>query len=361
MIETGRPIAQDKAGRQDWLILSDSLTLPASVTKDSLLDSGLFVAELTLPLSAQTLLLEISSTIGWPRTFSLFYEPTVGLVLLHRQGQRVVRHVLPGPFPEDDGQARVCFRFDAPARQWDLSFELLGEDETGLQRPDKKIWARGRDPLPLRIGDISELATRASWTHRDPAILWFGLSRGRALPNRLPWIGPRTPIETSLGPRMAGQLQAGDLVRTLEGGFAPLISVRQFELPSCGSFASVLLRAPYFGEQHDLLMSSDQQIVLSGPEVEYLFGSEEVLIKACELVDGHTAILDQRRTVTRSVALYFDRPILAVADGCAMLCQSPKELSTPSSRSCLRHDEAITLMALLGRAARGKASAVRML
>lgn len=138
MIETGRPIAQDKAGRQDWLILSDSLTLPASVTKDSLLDSGLFVAELTLPLSAQTLLLEISSTIGWPRTFSLFYEPTVGLVLLHRQGQRVVRHVLPGPFPEDDGQARVCFRFDAPARQWDLSFELLGEDETGLQRPDKK-------------------------------------------------------------------------------------------------------------------------------------------------------------------------------------------------------------------------------
>ena len=345
---------------QDWLVLSDSTSLPSGMTEDSLQSSGLFVTELTLPLSAPMLLLEIRSTLGWPRTFALFYEPSVGLVLLHRQGEVVVRHVLPGPFPDGKGQARVSYRFDAPRRRWELCLEMVEGGEDGVPTKARQFNAAGRDPMPVRLGDISELATCGVGTHRDPAILWFGLSKSPVLPNRLPWLGQRTPIETSLGPRMAGQLRAGDLVRTSEGDLVPLRAIRHVDLPSRGSFAPVFLRAPFFGERHDLLVAADQQIVLTGPEVEYLFGQEDILIKAGDLVDGQAAILDQRRAMMRSVVLNFDRPILVMADGCALLCNTSHESAETAPLRCLLRYEAMTLMTLLSRNARGRSASVRI-
>lgn len=360
MAESGISFPAHRADQRDWLILSDKVLPPTAGSDDALLEAGLFVTEFALPLVAPTLLLEIRSAAGWPRTFALFYEPTVGMVLLHRQGRVVVRHVLPGPLPESKGQARVSFRFDAPARQWDMSLEILGPTGNDNAKPARFDRARGSDPLPLRLCDLSSLAIGAFGAHRNPAILWFGVSRGSALPSQLPWIGQRTPIETSHGPRMAGQLQPGDLVRAINGDLLPLGRVRHVDLPSRGSFAPVFLRAPFFGARHDLLVAADQQIALNGPEVEYLFGQEDVLIKAADLVDGQTAILDQRRAMTQGVALDFGTSVLAMADGCALLCQPAKATATEPSLHCLHHYEAITLMTLWGRATQGRTASMRM-
>lgn len=360
MIDTGASVGRDKADRQDWLILSDSMIPPTFNGDDALMEAGLFVTEFTLPLVAPTLLLEIRSDDGWPRTFALFYEPTVGIVLLHRQGRAVARHILPGSLPDLKGQARLSYRFDAPARRWDLRFEILGQAEDDPLNSVQLALARGGDPIPLRLGDLSALASGTAGAHRDPAILWFGLSQGRALPSQLPWIGQRTPVETSLGPRMAGQLQPGDLVQDMDGEFVPLRGLRHVDLPSRGSFAPVFLRAPFFGARHDLLVAADQQIALTGPEVEYLFGQENVGIKAVDLVDGQTAILDQRRAMTRAVALDFGKTVLAMADGCALLCQPNIATAAEPSLHCLHRYEAITLMTLWGRAAQGRRTSVRI-
>ncbi|MEO5613993.1 MAG: hypothetical protein ABIR04_03570, partial [Cypionkella sp.] len=112
---------------QGWVALSDcGLLTPAEA--NAMLHQGLFVMELALPLQNASLLLDHQSNAGWPRTFAIFHDPATGIVILHRQGKDVARHVLPGPLPQGKGTARLSFHFNAPARHWKLCFELLGAD-----------------------------------------------------------------------------------------------------------------------------------------------------------------------------------------------------------------------------------------
>lgn len=322
---------------EDWLVLSDRDS-PAEAP--AMVESGLFVVELTLPLDSRTMLFDYHAHDGWERGLALYYDPESGLSLLHRQGRSVLRHTLPGPLPALQGIGRLSLRFDAPARAWAMRFEVIDDPSFPPQK------SRGSNPLPMRPADVAALSSTPLRLVRHPALLWFGLARGANLPARAPWIGLRTPVETARGPVAAGRLQPGDLVATIDDGFLRLAALNPLHLPACGSFAPVLLRAPYFPERHDLLVASDQMILLEGPEVEYLFGEDEVLVPAGALVDGRSAMAEQRRAVTPSVALIFDRPALVLADGCALLAAVPGDAAP---RRCLHPYEAMTLMALLGR------------
>lgn len=321
----------------DWLVLSDR---DDPAPPPPMLAAGLFVAEFALPLQGRCLLFDYRAHDGWERGLVLFHDPELGLSLLHRQGGTLVRHTMPGPLPLVQGTGRLSLRFDAPARVWAMRFEVV--DDPGFA----PLHSRGANPLPLRPADITALSAAAMRLKRHPALLWFGLTRGSALPARAPWIGLRTPVDTPRGPVPAGQLRPGDLVETLDDGPLPLAALHPMHLPACGSFAPVLLRAPYFPQRQDLLVASDQMVLLEGPEVEYLFGDEEVLVPAAALVDGRSAMAEQRRAVTPSVALIFERPALVMADGCGLMAAVPGDTAP---RRCLQPYEAMTLMALLGR------------
>lgn len=343
---------------QDWIALSDRGFCGADPGPEALLDQGVFVVELALPIDPTTILLNHQAEDGWPRTFSLFHDETAGLVLLHRQGNSVARHHLPGPLPKGGGFGRLSFRFDAPARRWDMTFQVLTDQGTEADL-GQRLAVSGSNPLPVRLADIAALSTASGTQKPHSAVLWFGLCRGDAPPLRAPWIGLRTPVETTRGPVAAGSLKPGDLIHTLDDGPLPLLGLRWHDLPSKGSFAPVLLRAPFYGETQDLLIASDQMIALTGAEVEYLFGEDEVLVAAGHLADGRTALLDQRRSVTTSVALMFDRPALIVADGCALLSSTPARPPNAAallSRRCLQSYEVLTLLALMGRSGRHRAA-----
>lgn len=326
-----------------WIALSDRGLLDSGQPQTGLLDAGLFVVELTLPLQTASVLLNHQADDGWARTFAVFHDQAAGLVILHRQGKVVRRHVLPGPLPQGRGTGRLSFRFDAPARTWCLTFELLGSD------PPQQVTAKGTNPLPMQLIDVQALCTQM---RRDGPVLWFGLTRGAPPPNAAPWIGLRTPVETSLGPVAAGNLHPGAMIMTADHGPLPLHALRRFELPSRGSFAPVLLRSPFFGQRQDLLVSADQLITVSGAEAEYLFGEDAVLMRAGDLVDGRTALSDQRRAVTGSVELDLGRPALIEADNCLLACGYTE---AESGLRCLHSYEVLTLMALLGRSARRSA------
>lgn len=335
-----RQRAEARTGHDDgWLVLSDRNPdgpLPAMVER------GIFVAELALPLESRALLMEFGSLDGWERGLSLYYDPEAGLMIRHRQGRGLVRHLLPGALPGLQGIGRLSLHFDAPARHWSMRFEMIDDPEAPVLR------SRGANPLPMLPSDVAALSEAPARLGRHPAVLWFGLTRGDDLPARAPWIGLRSPVMTARGPVAAGLLQPGELVETADNGFQPLLALQPYALPACGSFAPVLLRAPYFPVQSDLLVSSDQMVALEGPEVEYLFGEDEVLVPAGALVDGQSAMAEQRRAVTPSVMLVFERPELIIADGCALLAALPND---PPPRRCLELYEALTLMALLGRGA----------
>jgi len=329
--------AQDRHPVSDWIALSDS----AEPVAPGLLQRGLFVLEFALPLDAPTVLLQIQTDRPWPRTFSVFFDPAAGLVVVHRQGATLRRHLIPGPLPQHQGAGRLTFAFDAPQRTWRMGYELIGETT--------KRSARGTLPLPMTGADLNDLCSAAAGTQRHRAVLWFGATQGDTLPDRAPWIGLRTPVNTARGRVPAGLLRPGDRIATLDQGFLPLHGLIHRTLPSRGTFVPVLLRTPFFGLSGDILVSSDQLVLISGASVEYLYGVEEALISAASLCDGQVAQKDERRAVTHSVALDLGQPALVTADGCCLMSATGNHARLP--RLALKDFEALPLLALLGRTA----------
>ncbi|MDZ4094688.1 MAG: Hint domain-containing protein [Paracoccaceae bacterium] len=334
----------------EWIALSDRPEPAQPPENGVLLEKASLILEVSLPLKCGAVLLDYRRTQDWLRAFSVFHDPVAGVGILHRQGGSVVRHMLAGPLPGDTGTARIVFSWDAPKRLWVLRYELL---ELG-----QVLTAQGLNPMPLPLDDLVALCAGGGESQRHPGLLWFGVTLGEAPPERAPWLGLRTPIATPRGYVMAGHLRAGDLVLTRNAGVRALASVRRHDLPSRGSFAPVLLRAPYFAAQTDLLVSADQLIALSGVEVEYLFGEEEVLAEARHLTDGWSAIHDRRRAVTACVSLDIGAPDLIIGAGC-VLAGAQHDVAPADRhqvRRVLRSYEAVPLLALLGRGNRNRAA-----
>ena len=321
----------------DWIALSDRSERDPATT--GMVDHGLFVLEFTLPILQPTVLLQFRRAAAPLRGFAVFFDPEAGISLLHRQGPQVKRHLLPGPITQRQGTARLSFVFDATAQTWALSFQILGEPISQS--------AIGTSVLPLSGADLQQLCTAGTGSRRHRATLWFGLTQNLALPARAPWIGLNTPVDTRRGPVKAGLLRPGDLIATLEDGFQPLQRLTRRTFPSRGSFAPVVLRSPFFGLTTDILVSSDQLVLISGASVEYLFGVEEALISAASLCDGKVAVKDERRAVSDAVALGFERPFAITADGCCLMSAFGSQDELP--RRSLRDYEALPLLTLLGR------------
>jgi hypothetical protein len=323
----------------DWITLSDRDHLDHQ--SPALMDHGLFVVEFQLPVLDPTILIQMQSDGPTPRTFSLFFDPEGGLSLLQRDGATVRRHLLPGPMVQRQGTARLAFAFDAGAGIWSMDYTILGDSH--------RQSATGRNPLALVTADLHGLSTSAPGALRHPAALWFGATQKSALPDRAPWIGLNTPIDTKRGPVRAGLLKPGDLIATLDDGFQPLHALRRRSFPSRGTFAPVVLRSPFFGLNTDILVSSDQLVLISGASVEYLYGVEEALISAASLCDGHVAAKDERRALTDAVALDMGAPFAITADGCCLMAAFGPGDALP--RRALLDYEALPLLTLLGRTA----------
>ncbi len=321
-----------------WIALSDRDLLGAPTPAP--IGRGLFVLEFRLPLDVPTVLLSLQKEAQ--NTVSVFYDPVAGPSLLFRSGPVMRRHRIDADLPRDlSGVARLSFWADSVARSWRMRF----------QPPDNlpATEARGADPLPFDGGLMRQLSDRMGGGMRHPAVLWFGLSSGASLPPAAPWIGLNTPVETSRGILPAALLGPGMQIRTLDHGMMPLRAVHRMSLPAAGSFAPVVLRQPFFGEQRDLLVSADQLVLIAGPSVEYLTGAEEVLVPAGALADGRVAERDSRRAVTDCLALDFGAPALVVADGCSLLAAPAGTPPKALPRRALKDWELLPLLSLLGR------------
>lgn len=296
----------------DWLILSDTALGKLRLGEDATLASGLFALEFHLPLTEPTVLLDYRSAGGPETTLSVLYDPAAGIVILQRQGAVQRRCVLPGPMPHATGVARLSLHFDAAdGGVWLMRLELPGI--ANVQD------ASGTGCLPFDLNAFDRLCAQTSGSQWHGSVLWFGLSRGRSVPPRRSWIGRNTPVQTARGLVFAEALRAGDQVRVLDRGYLTLENIGRIEVPSRGSYAPVLLRAPFYGATRDLLISADQMVLVGGPSVEYVCGVDEVLIRSGVMVNGRTALLENRRASTLGVTLDFGVPVLLPTDGVALL------------------------------------------
>lgn len=94
-------------------------------------------------------------------------------------------------------------------------------------------------------------------------------------------LGP-TRVTTPNGPVRIDELKTGQLVIDHLGNTTKVRSVSI----SAPTKHAVILRAPYFGLDHDLTLGNNHRILMQSEMAEALFGEESVLMPAWALKDG---------------------------------------------------------------------------
>ena len=152
--------------------------------------------------------------------------------------------------------------------------------------------------------------------HIASQVGFIGLSRTIEPVGLVASIGEGTPIETPRGPRPIEELRAGDFVLG-EGGEALLVRATiKREVPCAGHFAPLRLRAPFLGLRHAITLAPEQRIMLTGNEIEYLFGHERALCELGQLKNLRITMPETRGKWMRMYQLLLDRPAILNAAGC---------------------------------------------
>lgn len=252
---------------------------------DALLTRGTILLE-THPVSDDRIirLMGFAARAPWPR--SLWFEtlPGGGVRLTRSQGQsQTVAEIRREDTVRRD-VLRVTYAWDATARWGRLTLEQ--PEETSL------ISVQVENPTPLSLRDIRMLMLGGPGQIFAPEMIFAALSDDIEPVGPMPTLLPDTPIETPWGHQNVGRLQRGDTVTTRTSGVVPVVQRLSRTVPARGSFRPLRLRAPYFGLQQDIIVSPEQRLLIGGPEVEYLFGQEAVLVPARHLVNGFTAFAE---------------------------------------------------------------------
>jgi len=211
-------------------------------------------------------------------SFSLMSTPHGSVVLVLAQGDNVVHEVIERGREARTDTLQVTISWDVGKR---IGRMVVARPET--EHVLIRHFTMTHTPL---LGDLVALARPQGLTEIDPDVIFVALSTEIEPVVPMPTLSPSVPVETAQGLRLATTLKQGDVVRSANGRLVPVLHAIKREVPSLGSFRPVRLRAPYFGLTQDVIVSRHQRLLVSGAEVEYLFGREEVLIPASALVNG---------------------------------------------------------------------------
>lgn len=305
-----------------WIMLSGAG--PSGAAASPPVKEGILAVELALPAEDPAVLLDCQPDGARGPTLALVHDRRVGLTLLHRDSAgHFARHCLPGPLPQS-GLGRVEFRFDRAGR-WSLRLDRL--DGT-LPFAARGAGALAMDPALLSAGQAG------------PATLWWGLSGDQRLPCGQGWLDAQFPVATPRGLIPAGMLAVGDTVFTGQGP-RRLRALHHTLVPARGSQTPVHLRTPWFGRHGDMTVSSCQMVALSGPEVEYNFAEDEVLVQAAMLSDARIAPPDERQGVIAAVLPDLGGGAMILGDGLAIWWAPPSDpaplrVLTPGEAAVLR-------------------------
>jgi hypothetical protein len=240
------------------------------------------VAELLRAPAGPAVLLDSRGGRAGGDGFSMLYDPRAGLGVLQRRGGVLRRHWLPGPLPDPapDGRVAIRFGWDAVRRTWLLTVAPGGLG--GLDAPAART-VRGAAPILLSPQDAAAACGAPDAGGIHPAVDWADVLPGAFVPPRAGGLGAAVPVDTPQGLVRAGRLRPGDVVCTLDAGPQPLVAVERAAVPLRGTLAPVTLRAGYLPMRADLVVAADQGVLFDGGAVEYLFGTEQVLVTAGEV------------------------------------------------------------------------------
>jgi len=170
----------------------------------------------------------------------------------------------------------VTFTWDAPMRRGMLALEA------GSGVP---VFADLSSPLPVSYRDGLRIMTDERHCAVTSGTAFVAIADNVMPIGILPTLGADTLISTPKGPVAISDLRTGQMVLTAHGDTAQVRWCGSAVLPARGRFAPLTLRAPYHGLREDMIVAPDQRLQATGTEVEYLFGTECVALRAGHVND----------------------------------------------------------------------------
>lgn len=257
----------------------------AGAPRDLLLARGTIMIETRLsPEDRPQTLLSYRRRHPWEGSISVQAVPGGGVILVLTQGEAVFHTVLQGRHHARTDVLRVTYSWDSERRFGRIAVEQPESDNVEIRMTPP--------PPPLMLEDIHSLTRRPQLCQIDPDVIFFAVSDCIEPIGPMPSVTGQTPVLTPRGYCCMSQLQSGDTLRTARNGVVPVLMRVSRRVPALGSFQPVRLRAPYFGLLQDIVVAPTQRLVISGTDVEYLFGREAVLVAAGSLVNGYAAVLE---------------------------------------------------------------------
>jgi len=137
---------------------------------------------------------------------------------------------------------------------------------------------------------------------------------------QVPCFTKGTMIRTPNGLRPVESLQPGDLIHTADYGDLPLRWIGQRTVAARGNHRPVRIRRGTFGATQDIWLSQQHRVVIGGYRAQLLFGEDEVLVKAHDLVDGTDVQIETGWDIVTYLHLLFGEHQIVEASGLA--CES---------------------------------------
>ncbi|WP_224816784.1 Hint domain-containing protein [Hasllibacter sp. MH4015] len=151
----------------------------------------------------------------------------------------------------------------------------------------------------------------------------------------LPGVESGALIDTPQGPRPVDMLRPGDLILDRNKEAHPIRWIEGRSRLCLGRMAPIRLRSPYFGLARNLVVTPQTRLFQTGPMVEYLCGTEAVLVNARDLTNGSAVFRDRSRPVRMFFHMMLDDATQVVVERCAVetahlgdvLAQGGREIS----------------------------------
>jgi hypothetical protein len=124
----------------------------------------------------------------------------------------------------------------------------------------------------------------------------------------LPGLETGAQVDTPDGPTPVERIRPGTTVLADDGEAHVVRWIDTRERLCIGRSAPVMLRAPYFGLGADICVTPDTRLKRRGADVEYLAGTETVLVRAADLVSGPAARFERSRPLRRFHHIMLDDP-----------------------------------------------------
>lgn len=250
---------------------------------DAILPRGSLMIETRLPpLNRPSTLVSYDRGGRVPLHLSLQALPGGGLVFVLDQDGEMLHGSISAAETGHGDILRVTYSWDVQA----------GWGQLVLERPEDNVMqiVPVRRPRPLPVDDVRAIAGGSGPVTIAPEVLFVAVSSAVEPVGPMPSLTAGTPLATPGGYMPAGRVRRGDLVRTANGQDVPVLQRIERVVPAAGSFRTLTLRAPGFDLVRDIDVAAFQRVLLRGSMVEFLFGTEAVLVPAAHLAGARSAL-----------------------------------------------------------------------